>query len=175
MSADSEKLDHSPFPLLTWGDCDWWEGEVLWPDGETVCVSVTPHDAEKSRMPSQAQSLAYAYQMDSNKQVMVSVLAALRPYYDKMRPRYREFLGGEFEGSMPAVTNAEDLRGLIFMQHVHVHPWTKDGKTYVGLQFGCTWDKEHGLGVMMHQDRVVDIGEAAVSFAWEPAEADEVD
>lgn len=171
MGHNTGKLDHPPFPQLTWGDCDWWEGGVTWPDGEEVSLSVTPCD-EESKIPSDAQTQAYAYHVESAKEVMIAVLTALRPYYESMRPRYREFLGEEFETRMPALTDAEDLRGLIFLQHVHVHPWTKDGKAYVGLQFGCAWDQEHGLGVMMNQNRVVDLGEAAVSFAWEPDEAD---
>lgn len=29
---------------------------------------------------------------------------------------------------------------------------------YVGFSFWCTWDDEHGLGVMTHKNRVVKIG-----------------
>lgn len=45
---------------------------------------------------------------------------------------------------------------------VHIHPREKSRVGYVGLQFGCTWDVEHGLGVMMHNDRVVDLGGGCV-------------
>jgi len=89
-----------------------------------------------------------------------------------MRPKYGSFLGDEFASLMPALTATEELALLIDLRHVHIHPWSKDGIGYVGLQFGCTWDQEHGLGLMMHLDRVVEIGGADVSFAWSPAEAD---
>jgi hypothetical protein len=31
-------------------------------------------------------------------------------------------------------------------------------------EFGCTWDKEHGLGVMTHQTLVIEIGGADTAF-----------
>jgi len=38
----------------------------------------------------------------------------------------------------------------------------KDGIPYVGFEFGCTWDEEHGLGVLMHGTRTVEIGDTAM-------------
>jgi hypothetical protein len=43
----------------------------------------------------------------------------------------------------------------------------KDGYAYIGFELGCTWDEEHGDGVMMQKDRVIEIGLAATSFdSW---------
>jgi hypothetical protein len=41
---------------------------------------------------------------------------------------------------------------------------SKDGFAYVGYEFGCTWDDEHGLGFMTHKDRIIDFGGADTSF-----------
>ena len=30
---------------------------------------------------------------------------------------------------------------------------------YLGLAFHCTWDEEHGAGVLLHGSRVVNVGE----------------
>jgi hypothetical protein len=43
---------------------------------------------------------------------------------------------------------------------------------YVGFEFGCTWDDEHGLGVLMHGERVVDVGGAETAFLLWIAERD---
>jgi hypothetical protein len=44
---------------------------------------------------------------------------------------------------------------------------TRSNAAYVGLEFGCTWDEEHGVGVMTHQGRAVKIGGADTAFlAW---------
>jgi hypothetical protein len=47
---------------------------------------------------------------------------------------------------------------------VHVLQLLKDGVPYVGFEFGCRWDEEHGLGVLLHGTRVVEIGDAQTSF-----------
>lgn len=43
---------------------------------------------------------------------------------------------------------------------------------YVGYEFRCTWDEEHGMGVMTHKNRVVAIGGADVSILEWIAESD---
>jgi hypothetical protein len=56
---------------------------------------------------------------------------------------------------------------LIGLSSVHVLSVAKDGIAYIGFEFGCTWDGEHGLGVMTHRDRVIEVGGADTSFlAW---------
>lgn len=172
MSSDTDHLDLPPFPRMTWDDCDWWDGTVDLSFGSDAILSVTPYDPSVSRIPTDYQCEAMTFQLAHGEQVFSAVLAALRPYYEEMRPRYHSFLGDDFETLMPAFATKEDLASLIDLRHVHIHPWSKGGIGYVGLQFGCTWDQEHGLGLMLHLDRVVEIGGADVSFAWSPDEAD---
>jgi hypothetical protein len=172
MSPDPTTLDHPPFPPLDWDDCEWWVGEVSVSFGNCAGLQVAPHDPAVSRMPTSAQGNALAYLMQNGDQVFAAVLKALLPYYQRMRPKYIEFLGRDADRLMPEATQPEALASLIDLRQVHVHPWEKSGIGYVGLEFGCTWDVEHGLGVMMHNDRVVDLGGAEVSFAWSPQEAD---
>jgi len=173
MSNNHDRLDTPPFPVMKWDDCDWWDGSVDLLFGKSATLTVTPYDPSVSRIPSQAQCQAMTFHLEHGNQVFAAVLAALRPYYMEMRPRYLSFLGSNAESLMPSVHSAEDLHRLIDLRHVHVHPWTKDGVGYVDLQFGCTWDQEHGFGVLMHRDRVVSIGSADVSFAYSPDEADD--
>jgi hypothetical protein len=173
MSNDADHLDMPPFPAMRWDDCDWWDGSVDLPFGRSAALTVTPYDPSISRMPSEVQRQAMAFHLEHGQEVFAAVLAALQRYYAEMRPRYLSFLGSKADSLMPAVRSAEELKRLIDLRHVHVHPWTKDGVGYVGLQFGCTWDQEHGFGVLMHRDRVVSVGSADVSFAWSPDEADD--
>jgi len=39
------------------------------------------------------------------------------------------------------------------------------GNAYIGFELGCTWDEEHGAGVMTYKERVVEIGQAGTSFS----------
>jgi hypothetical protein len=61
---------------------------------------------------------------------------------------------------LPAVGSTEDLLPLISIQCMYVHQVSKDGQPYVGFEFECPWNEEHGLGILMHSTRVVEIGAA---------------
>ena len=47
-----------------------------------------------------------------------------------------------------------------------------DGIAYYGVQFICTWDQEHNLGVMLHKNRIVEIGTEDMAFLSWIAEED---
>jgi hypothetical protein len=64
------------------------------------------------------------------------------------------------------------MRSLVGLSTVHVLPVARDGVAYLGFEFGCVWDTEHGAGVMTHLDRVVATGQAAVSLTERIAEQD---
>jgi hypothetical protein len=90
-----------------------------------------------------------------------SLLEALLEEYPNLELKYGVFVDEEL---LPEVSTAEDIRPLIGLHALHVHPVEKDGLPYVGFELGCTWDDEHGLGVLMHGPRVVDIGGADTAF-----------
>ena len=87
-----------------------------------------------------------------------ALLAALLPRYAALRADYADAI--EDERLMPPVRDVDGFRPLIGLHSLHVHPIEKAGCPYVGFEFGCTWDDEHGLGVLMHGKRVVKIGGA---------------
>lgn len=62
-----------------------------------------------------------------------------------------------------------DLAKVMGLHDVHVLATAKDGFAYIGFEFGCNWDDEHGFGVMTHTDRVVAVGlaHAAISRSSE--------
>ena len=174
MPTDPTTLDLPPFPPMDWDDCEWWVGEISLSFGKDAGLNVTPFDASVSRLPTRTQGDAMTHLLQNGDRVFAAVLDALWPYYQRMRPKYIEYLGDNADRLMPELAQRDALAALIDLRQVHVHPWEKSGVSYAGLQFGCTWDVEHGLGVMMHNDRVVDLGGADVSFAWPPEEADNV-
>ena len=69
-----------------------------------------------------------------------------------------DFSPQEAEELLPMLTTPGDLQQLIGLYVVNVHQIAKDGIPYLGFEFGCTWDQEHGLGVLMHGTRVVAVG-----------------
>jgi hypothetical protein len=61
---------------------------------------------------------------------------------------------------------------MIVLQGLFVHAVSVGGVAYVGLSFSAQWDHEHDAGVMIHGNRVVDVGGADTSFLEWIAERD---
>ena len=87
-----------------------------------------------------------------------SALEGLLTRYGAMRAEALEWL--EQPDDMPPVESVDRFRDLIGLHSVNVHQISKGGVPYVGLEFGCMWDPEHGLGILMHGTRVVEVGGA---------------
>jgi len=100
-----------------------------------------------------------------------SLLSSLREAYPSLQEDYGYTEQNKIE-YMPNIKCQDDFRNLIGLHSVNVHPIQKDGMPYIGFEFGCTWDPEHGLGVLMHGNRVVEIGGADTAILLWIAEKD---
>ncbi|HYC95942.1 MAG TPA: hypothetical protein VEB39_09630 [Sphingomicrobium sp.] len=78
----------------------------------------------------------------------------------------------DFDDDFPAVANEDDLKRNVGLYAVNIHQVDVDGVPYVGYEFGCEWENEHGLGVLMHGTRVVDVGFADTALLLWVAERD---
>jgi hypothetical protein len=83
-----------------------------------------------------------------------AIVAAIFEGYPARR---EDLLGQGFvdEAEMPALERPEQLKSFIGLSTVHVLRVALDDAAYVGFELGCTWDEEHGLGVMTHLGRIV--------------------
>src|SRR5262249_34531063 len=100
-----------------------------------------------------------------------ALISSLVKRYPLLQERYG-YSGKEKTELMPDIKSADDLRMLIGLHSLNVHPIQKNGIPYVGFEFGCTWDQEHGLGVLMHGTRTVEIGGADTAILQWIAEED---
>lgn len=67
----------------------------------------------------------------------------------------------------PQCQSISDFVALIALECLHVHP-ADDLGADVGLEFACSWEEEHGLGVRVRGDRVVCVSGATHAFEhWE--------
>jgi hypothetical protein len=176
-----------PFGELKWED-DGWEGKIKLPawagfqsrngpyasqdskspgDG-SVTVTITPAQDAKELTPSEAQCRSVKFHLENGAQAVQSVLAALVPYHRGLKKDWEMN-----DKEMPPVTDPEDFRKMIGLGQLHVLPHTADDVAYLGLEFGCDWEEEHGLGVVLHKDRVIEVGEASDAFSWQPPSANE--
>jgi len=167
-------------PPPTWNGSEWlctlslrsWR-EYLPSDGDVECVFL-PGAQEPT--PVQISTLT-AFKSDEVA-IRDAVLDAVRAHYDACRPKYVAFARkapafmGDPEVSMPERPDAAMFARLHLLQRLFLNETVLDGLTYVGLSFHAKWEPEHGLGVLVHGRRVVEVGGADTSFLEWNAEND---
>lgn len=184
-------LNCPPFPRLRW-DGDFWSGEVVLPSWEgfqdrsgsyasvgteapsdgTASLSVASEDEEDATSLSPEQMAAFQYLIDNEAAVAAAVGRALVDYYPEVRGALLNDPDSDDSHELPEVSEPGGLRPLIGLSGVHVLTIAHDGSAYLGFEFGCVWDEEHGAGVMTHRGRVIDTGQADIAFTEWVAERD---
>jgi hypothetical protein len=129
-------------------------------DGWTTIVA--SGDGKESP-PTEQERACVQWLLDHEAEVASAALDGLLAEYPKLQELYG-YEGEEREALMPDVSSTEDFRQLIGLHMVHFVPLLKDGLPYFGFELGCIWDDEHGLGVLMHGSRVVEVGQADTAF-----------
>jgi hypothetical protein len=82
----------------------------------------------------------------------------------------------EGEENLGRLKQRETIGETVELKAVHVHNKWKDGVAYVGLRFETHWDDGHGLGVLLHGTRIVQVGGSDAAFnpsQWADGELEE--
>lgn len=114
--------------------------------------------------PSPDTARAFQYLLDHEQTVHDAVLQAIFEYYPTVRNDWVYADGTS--PSFPEITQPMELKTLLGLCNVHLLRVANDGIGYMGFEFGCVWEEEHGLGVMVHRDRIVSVGQGDDSFLW---------
>jgi len=182
-------IECPPLPPLSWEDYCWigddhlpeWDayqtggGVYGASDAQSIrSITINVSTPEGSRVePNKHQIAAYQFIRQSGERIVDAIANLLLERYPSLQSRYKDFLGpAVMETHMPTITSVSGFKSLIGLGSIHIHTTAKAGVAYVGLQLGCTWDVEHGLGVMMHLDRVVEFGGADTAILEWIAEDD---
>ena len=189
-------LELPPFPPLTRGEFH-WEGRVKLPawagfqsrqgayagrnskkksDG-TVRVSIAVEDDEPAEhQPTPEQAEAFRYLLKHQKQIRDAILAAVFDEYPTARQNYAGDFDIEDEKELakvlPVLKRPAELKAVIGLSTIHLSPVVLARQAYLGFEFGCNWEEEHGLGVLIHSGRVAAVGHADVCFLEWVAEDD---
>lgn len=126
--------------------------------GKQTKLVFAPEGRETDPMNETETSLALWF-LENEGGVVDAMLDAVIEEYPAIQEEY-DYSDEEKAEYMPDIRSKKDLRKLIELQTVYIHPIQKDGIPYIGFSFECTWDEEHGLGVLMHGTRKVRIGGA---------------
>lgn len=156
----------------------YWQANIAlpsWSDftaGNTTLLTFAPEGRDKS--PMRADEIALTTWVKDNYKMQKHLLlnAILDAYPEFRHQFFEDYNIKENEDYLPRVTSVNGLSKVIALEEIFVHQISKDGLPYVGYQFSCDWDKEHGLGVLMHQKRVIEIGGADCAFTLWVAERD---
>jgi hypothetical protein len=126
-------------------------------------------DDKNPRPPAPEQVAAYAYLKEHQVELRDKVLAAFVRMFHKVR---KAWLKQDPDLELPEIETVDHMKTNIKFQQFYMHPYAKEGYAYTGLSFACTWDEEHGAGVLLHKDRIVDVGQAEEAFRTEKDEED---
>ncbi|MDB5292235.1 MAG: hypothetical protein JWL69_3476 [Phycisphaerales bacterium] len=182
LKANPYTLKLPPFPPLRREMHEWTGKDVLtaWagtqerhggytsrssrkPSNGSVMIQIPRlgEDDANPRPPAPEQVAAYAYLTENQAKVTDAVMKALLADYKKLR---KGWLKHDPELELPEIETVDDMRKNVGLGTLHMHDIARAGHAYIGLELGCTWDEEHGAGVLLHKGRVVDVGQADTSF-----------
>jgi hypothetical protein len=137
------------------------------PDGSVALIFAPEGRDESPLLDSELHLVLWAVQ--HAEEMQRSLLEKLLVEYPAIQKKYRGFARPE---DLPPIHSTHDFKSIIGLHGVNVHQIERQGLPYVGLEFGCSWDGEHGLGALMHGTRVVEIGGADTAILLWIAEKD---
>jgi len=125
---------------------------------------------EDGKGPSPAQEQALRHLLDSDRAVCQAVIDGIFKSYLEQYDAYREGLGQgwadpqELEDILPRLVSPVGLVTLICLSSLDFHEAHKEGASYVGFSFHATWEEEHGIGVLTHGGKIVEVGIMDTAF-----------
>jgi hypothetical protein len=136
------------------------------PSDGTVQILFSPVK-ESAEPPSEADIAAVSWVIENEASISQALIASLFKEYRSLQELYG-YRGEDKANLMPDIESADDLRSLMGLHTIYIHRALKDGIPYSGFEFGCAWESEHGLGILMHGNRTIKIGWADTAFQQIP-------
>ncbi len=110
--------------------------------------------------PTAAQLAAVEFFVEHQSQLVCQMLKAIRCFLQRLASE-NWFMDDEFE----VPTTDDELLEVMTLYSVTVNIDATDGIAWIGVGGGCDWDEEHGLGISLWRDLVLDVGRADVAFS----------
>jgi hypothetical protein len=114
---------------------------------------------------------AYNYISLNQQKILRIIFDAVYEHYPIWKDEY-DYDKDEKSVPMPDIASSIELKELLYPIRIFIMDVDVEGVSYFGIEFKCKWEKEHGLGIMLYKDRVVDVGYADKAFLSWVAEAD---
>ena len=124
-----------------------------------VKVTVEGIPVDYVKVCSAAQVASIHHLVEHAESIRDSLLKGLLDIFPSWKEVYGEYL--------PDVSDVSQFKDVIGLSYLHILSAEKDGFAYIGFELGCSWDDEHGAGVLMHKERVIEVGQADTSLnSW---------
>ena len=106
-----------------------------------------------------------AYQDFAKQQVHYKKLAldtVMKYYYETILPLWKANNYFGVPELVPMIESPEELENLLTYPSLFLH-FPKEGISSLGLSFECSWDVEHGVGVLLREGKMIQVGLAEVA------------
>ena len=113
--------------------------------------------------PKPGQIEALNYLLENSEIVFLKLAEYAFEEYPKIKKRY--YGDEEAPEDMPDLKHVDEIRNLIGVGNIFIHCDEKEGLANIGFECGCTWDEEHGLGIVMNRTELIRIGQAEEAFS----------
>lgn len=97
---------------------------------------------------------AYNHLLKNQSEIRDSIIRALREKFDWLKKTYD---WDQDDDITPETIADFDFKSFIGPLGVSFYDESKNDIAYLEWHFQCEWDPEHGLSVITHQDRVIDL------------------
>jgi hypothetical protein len=140
---------------LTWSDF-YWAGESLRFPGVELLIN---SENEEPAKPCSNQENAWKEFTEQYPAIYLKILNAVFNYYNQLRPKYLQ-MGGPGVQLMPAVESEKSLENRFTLNSITISWPYNSADAELGLSYSCTWDEEHGLGVVVVGNEIIKVGSA---------------
>ena len=132
----------------------------------TISLTIND-DTSESPDPSPHQINAINYLIRHPEEIKIAMRKGIDSIYEDLKKQYG-FDENEPDTKewFPRIDDLKDYDKVFGVGNVIIQLPSKDEHSYVGIECGCTWDEEHGLGFLFHKNRLIGIGGADEAFNW---------
>lgn len=165
-------------PTFQWNGF-FWEAEVNLPAWSGFQERNGPHGTISSNKPSNGKiKIVFAPEgrgdevlnssevklinwfISHQSQVIESITNMIFYNYAFIRDGYIEECGEKMAEYFPEVKDVSDIKNVVGIVSVNIHQVSKGSIPYIGVEMGCDWEKEHGIGFLLHGNKIVEAGGA---------------
>lgn len=151
-------------------ELDYWQ-KFFKEEDEELYFTILKNDFENYSKPGKKHLNGINYLKNNQVQILESILNALLKKYPSLQELY-DYSEEDKKDFMPDLTDIKGFSDLLSLGTFYVTSVYKDDIPYIGFLFSCSWDPEHGLGIMTHKDRIIKIDGADTAFSIYTAKDD---